>query len=72
MNSDKMARVLPTLRQHWSTMLPKKAKEDNSTKILKKIRVMNITQELVELRHKVWVLIPASLTLMVQCSAQHP
>ena len=53
-------------------MLSKKVKEENKEKILEDVGVMNIIQELVELRHKVWVLIPASLTLMVQCSAQHP
>ena len=43
-------------------MLSRKAKEDNKKKIMEDVGVTNITQELVELRHKVWVLISASLT----------
>ena len=42
-------------------MLSRKAKEDTKKKILEEVGVMNITQELVELRCKVWMLIPASL-----------
>ena len=60
-----MDRALPTLWQHWSTMLSKKIKEDNMKKIMEGIGIMNITRELVELRRKVWLLIPASLTIMV-------
>ena len=52
-------------------MLYKKAKEDNKKTMLDDIGVMKLTQELVELRGKVWVLIPASLTFMVQHSMQH-
>ena len=52
-------------------MLCKKAREDNKKKTMEEVGVMTITQELVELRHKVWVLIPMSLTLMVQQSTQH-
>ena len=51
-------------------MLSKKVNEDNRKKIMEDVGVTNITQKLVELRHKVWVLIPASLTLMVQHSVQ--
>ena len=70
MHSNKMVRALPILWQHWSTMLSKKAK-DNKKKTLKNIGVMNITKESVELRFTQWVLIPVSLTLMVQCSTPH-
>ena len=52
-------------------MLYKKAKEDNKKTMLEDIGVMKLTQELVVLRGKVWVLIPMSLTLMVQRSTQH-
>ena len=52
-------------------MLSKKNKEDNKKTILEDVGVMSITQELVELRRKVWVLILASLMLMVQRSMQH-
>ena len=52
-------------------MLYKKAKEDNKKTILEDIGVMKVTQELVALRGKMWVLIPTSLTLMVQRSTQH-
>ena len=52
-------------------MLSKKDKEDNKMKIMEDVGVTTITQELVELTRKVWVLIPMSLTLMVQCSMQH-
>ena len=43
-------------------MLSKKDKEDNKKKILKDVGMMKITQESVNLKHKVWVLIPMSLT----------
>ena len=46
-------------------MLFKKAKEDNKRTMLEYIGVMKLTQELVALRGKVWVLIPTSLTLRV-------
>ena len=52
-------------------MLYKKAKEDNKKTMLEDIGVMKLTQELVVLRGKVWVLIPMSLILMVQHSMQH-
>ena len=52
-------------------MLYKKAKEDNKKTMLEDIGVMELTQELLALRSKVWVLIPTSLTLMVQRSTQH-
>ena len=39
--------------------------------MLEDIGVMKLTQELVALRGKVWVLIPMSLMLMVQCITQH-
>ena len=71
MHSDKMDIASPTLQQHWSTMLSKKVKEDNRKKIMEGVGVTNIIQELVELRRKVRVLIPASLTLVVQYSMQH-
>ena len=51
-------------------MLYKKAKEDNKKTILEDIGVMKLTQGLVTLRGKVWV-IPMSLTLMLQRSTQH-
>ena len=35
------------------------------------VGVITITQELVELRRKVWMLIPTSITFMVQHSTQH-
>ena len=68
MHSDVMDRAWQTPQQHWSTMLYKKAKEDNKKTMLEDIGVMKLTQELVALRGKVWVLIPTSLTLMVQRS----
>ena len=71
MHSNKMDRAWQTPQQHWSTMLYKKAKEDNKKTMLEDIGVMKLTQELVALRGKVWVLIPMSLTLMVQRSTQH-
>ena len=49
-------------------MLSEKAEDDKGRKILKDVGLTSITQELVELRRKVWVLIPASLTEMVQRS----
>ena len=52
-------------------MLSKKDIEDNKKKIMEDVGVMKITQELVELRRKVCVLIPMSLMLMVQPSTQH-
>ena len=52
-------------------MLYKKAKEDNKKTMLEDIGVMKLTQELVALRGKVWVLITMSLTLMVPRSTQH-
>ena len=52
-------------------MMCKKTKEDNKGTMLEDIGVMKLTQELVVLRGKVWVLIPTSLTLMVQHSTQH-
>ena len=57
MHSNKMVRAWQTLRQHWSIMLSRKAKEDNKKKIMEGIGVTAITQELVELRCKAWVLI---------------
>ena len=60
MHSNEMDSAWQTLRQHWPIMLSRKAKEDNKKKILENVGVINITQELAELRHKVWVLIPAS------------
>ena len=71
MHSDKMGRAWQILRQHWSTMLSKKDKEDNKEQIMEDVGVMTITQELVELRRKVWMLIPMSLMLTVQHSTQH-
>ena len=71
MPSNKMGRAWQTPRQHWSTKLFKKAREDNKKTILEDLGVTTITQELVVLRGKVWVLIPTSLTLMVQHSTQH-
>ena len=71
MHSDVMDRAWRTPQQHWSTMLYKKAKKDNKRTMLEDIGVMKLTQELVVLRGKVWVLIPMSLTLMVQHSTQH-
>ena len=68
MHSNKMVRAWQTLRQHWLIMLSRKTKENNKKKVMEDVGVMNITQELVELRCKVWVLIPASLTQMVQHS----
>ena len=52
-------------------MLSKKNKKDNKKKIMEDVGVIIITQELVELRLKVWMLIPMSLMQMVQCSTQH-
>ena len=52
-------------------MLFKKDKEDNRKTILEDVGVMKLTQKFLELRHKVWVLIPMSLMLMVQQSMQH-
>ena len=52
-------------------MLCKKTKGDNKETMLEDIGVMKLTQELVALKGKVWVLIPTSLTLMVQRSMQH-
>ena len=49
----------------------KKAKEDNKKTMLEDIGVMKLTQELVALKGKVWVLLPTSLMLMVQRSMQH-
>ena len=49
----------------------KKGKEDNKKTMLEDVGVMKLTQEFLELRCKVWVLIPMSITLMVQCSMQH-
>ena len=71
MHSNKTDRAWQTPQQHWLTMLYKKAKEDNKKTMLEDIGVMKLTQELVALRGKVWVLIPTSLTLMVQRSTQH-
>ena len=71
MHSYVMDRAKRTPQQHWLTMLYKKAKEDNKKTMLEDIGVMKLTQELVALRGKVWVLIPMSLTLMVQRSTQH-
>ena len=51
-------------------MLWNKIKEDNKKTMLEDVGVMKLTQELVALRGKVWVLIPTSLTLMVQRSTQ--
>ena len=48
-----------------------KDKEDNKKTVMEDVGVTKLTQELVELRGKVWVLIPKSLTLMVQCSMQY-
>ena len=56
MHSNVMDRAWQTLQQHWLTMLYKKAKEDNKKTILEDIGVMKLTQELVALRGKVWVL----------------
>ena len=70
-HSNKMDRVLQTPRQHWSTMLFKKTKEDNKKTMLEDVGVTKLTQELVALRGKVWVLIPTSLMLMVWRSMQH-
>ena len=52
-------------------MLCKKTKEDNKKTMLEDVGVTKLTQELVALRGKVWVLIPMSLMLMVWCSMQH-
>ena len=52
-------------------MLCRKTKEDTKKTMLEDIGVMKLTQELVVLRGKVWVLIPTSLTLMVPRSTQH-
>ena len=52
-------------------MLSRKTKEDNKKRIMEYLVVRNSTQELVELSRKVWVLIQASVTLMVQRSTQH-
>ena len=52
-------------------MLCKKDKEDNKKTILEDIRVMKLTQEFLELRCTVWVLILMSLTVMVQHGIQH-
>ena len=52
-------------------MLWNKIKEDNKKTMLEDVGVMKLTQEVLELRRKVWVLIPMSLTLMVQRSTQH-
>ena len=71
MHSDVMDRAWKTPQQHWLTMLYKKAKEDNKKTMLEDIGVMKLTQELVVLRGKVWVLIPMSLTLLVPRSTQH-
>ena len=45
-------------------MLYKKNREDNKTTMLKDVGVMKLTQEFLELRHKVCVLILTSLLLM--------
>ena len=71
MHSDETDRAWRTPQQHWLTMLYKKTKEDNKKTMLEDIGVMKLTQELVALRGKVWVLIPMSLTLMVQHSTQY-
>ena len=68
MLSNEMDRAWQTPRQHWSTMLSKKDKGDTKKRIMKDIGVTNITQELLELRYKVWVLIPVSLTLIVHAA----
>ena len=52
-------------------MLSKKDILDNKKTIMEDVGVTKLTQELVELRGKVWALIPTSLTLMVQRSTQH-
>ena len=52
-------------------MLCKKTKEDNKKTMLEDVAVMKPIQEFLELRHKVWVLIPMSFTLMMQHSTQH-
>ena len=52
-------------------MLCKKTKEDNKKTMLEDVGVMKPTQEFLELRRKVWVVIPMSLMLMVQHSTQH-
>ena len=46
-------------------MLCKKAREDYKKTVIEDIGVKKLTQELVELRGKVWALIPTSLILMV-------
>ena len=51
-------------------MLCNNTKEDNKMTMLEDVVVMKPTQEFLELRRKVWVLIPTSLTLMVQRSTQ--
>ena len=71
MHSNKMARALLTLWQHWSTVLCRKAKEDNKKKIMEDVGVTKLTQELVELSSKFWAVILVSLILMVQRSTQH-
>ena len=71
MHSDKMDRAWQTPQQHRLTMLYKKTEEDNKETMLEDIGVMKLTQELVVLRGKVWVLKAMSLTLMVQHSTQH-
>ena len=53
--SDEMDRAWPTPQQHWSSMVSK-VKKDNRKKIVEDVGVTKITQELVELRRKVWVL----------------
>ena len=52
-------------------MLYKKDKEDSKITMLEDVGVMKLTQEFLELKHKVWVLIPMSLMLMVQHTMQH-
>ena len=71
MHYDETDRAWQTPQQHWLTMLYSKTKEDNKETMLEDIGVMKLTQELVVLRGKVWVLIPTNLTLMVQRSTQH-